>query len=446
MAAHRALSLGHRRLLLLALLGFLLGLVCLGVGGCRARRGSSAAQGEGPTSATVLLRINVDPVARGFELNSQMAREYEKIAGVRIELIGGPLSSTDRLSQYLQYLGACSADIDIFQIDVIWTGALAEHLIDLKEAFAPELPQYFPRIVENNTVQGRLVAAPWFADAGVLYYRTDLLKKYGYASPPERWEDLQAMATRIQVGERAAGHPDFWGYVWQGKAYEGLTCNALEWLASSGGGSIFDSKGRVTVDNPQARNALQRAVGWVGAISPPGVTMYQEEEARQVFQQGNAAFMRNWPYAYALGMASTSPIRDKFALTLLPGGAGGRAATLGGWQLAVSRYSKHPKEAIGFVKYLTTREAQKRRALYVSLLPTTIELYSDPELTGAIPFLPVMKEVLLHAVARPSTQAKEAYNEVSTRFFQGIHRALTGQLPPQQALERIDRQLRLVLE
>ncbi|MEZ4729369.1 MAG: extracellular solute-binding protein [Caldilineaceae bacterium] len=192
-------------------------------------------------------------------------------------------------------------------IDVIWPGILAEHLIDLAP-YVENPDAYFQRIMQNNTVDGALVGIPWFTDAGLLYYRTDLLEKYGYSAPPATWAELEEMATTIQEGERAS-NPDFWGFVWQGNAYEGLTCDALEWQVSNGGGEIVEADGTISINNEYAAAAFDRAAGWVNTISPPGVVGYQEEDARGVWQAGNAAFMRNWPYAYSLGNAEDSVIR-----------------------------------------------------------------------------------------------------------------------------------------
>ena len=167
----------------------------------------------------------------------------------------------------------------------------------------------FERIVQNNTVEGfGLMGIPWFTDAGLLYYRTDLLEEYGFDAPPATWTELEEMATTIQEGERA-DNPDFWGFVWQGAAYEGLTCDALEWQVSYGGGEIVEPDGTISINNEQAALAFDTAAGWVGNISPPGVVSYQEEDARGVWQAGNSAFMRNWPYAYSAGQDEGSDIR-----------------------------------------------------------------------------------------------------------------------------------------
>ncbi len=157
-------------------------------------------------------------------------------------------------------------------------------------------------------MNGKLVALPIFTDAPALYYRTDLLEKHG-ASVPTTWEELTATAQMIQDAERAEGNAEIWGFVWQGNAYEGLTCNALEWIKSFGGGQIVEPDGTISVNNEQAAAALTLAASWVGTISPDGVLAYQEEEARGLWQTGNAVFMRNWPYAYGLGNGDDSAVK-----------------------------------------------------------------------------------------------------------------------------------------
>ena len=171
-------------------------------------------------------------------------------------------------------------------------------------------------------------------------------------------------AKMVMDKERAAGNKDMWGFVFQGNAYEGLTCDALEWVKSNGGGQIIEADGTISINNPKAAEAIDMVKGWVGTISPPGVLAYQEEESRGVWQTGNAVFMRNWPYAYSLGNGADSAVKGKFDVAPLPKGAGDgarSAATLGGWNLAVSKYSKNPKEAIDLVKFLASPEMQKYR-------------------------------------------------------------------------------------
>jgi trehalose/maltose transport system substrate-binding protein len=311
----------------------------------------------------------------------------------------------------------------------------------LRSNFEEFIKQFFPRIIENNTVDGKLVGLPLFTDAGILYYRTDLSEKYDFKQPPETWEELADMAKKIQDGERKAGQSDFQGFVFQGAAYEGLTCDGLEWIYSYNGGTIIDRDGKITINNPNAIHALDVAKSWVGTIAPRGVTVYQEEQARNLFQGGNAAFMRNWPYAYNLGNAPQSPIAGKLAVTVLPkGGADGRhAATLGGWQLLVSKYSKNPGPAAGLAGYLCSSDVQKKQAIDLSNLPTRPALYKDKEILAKLPWFAEMLEVFNNAVARPSTVLKANYNEVSTAFFQHVNNVLNGEESANDAVTEIER-------
>jgi trehalose/maltose transport system substrate-binding protein len=358
--------------------------------------------------------------------------KFTEATGCTVNRTSGPESATERLAQYQQLLAAQASDVDAMMIDVIWPGILAAHAADLSDAIGWQGAEYFERIVANNTVGGKLVGIPWYTDAGILYYRTDLLEKHGFEGPPQTWTELEEMATAIQEAERAE-NPDFFGFVWQGGAYEGLTCDALEWQYSNGGGVIVEEDLTVSVNNPQAIAAFERARGWVGTISPEGITTYREEDARGVWQAGNAAFMRNWPYAYSLGQAADSVIRDSFAVTQLPMGDGENAThadCLGGWQVMVSAYSQNQDAAIAFAQYLTSKELQKSFAIEQSRLPTIVELYDDADVLEANPFFGSLKEVFLGgAVARPSTVTSDLYNEVSTAYFTAVNEILTGQAP-----------------
>jgi trehalose/maltose transport system substrate-binding protein len=359
------------------------------------------------------------------------AKKFSDATGITVNLVNRPESTTDTLNLvYLPALNAGSSDLDVIMIDVIWPGILEKHAVDLTATLAAEGAEFFDRIVQNNTVNGTLVGLPWYTDAGLLYYRKDLLEKYGFAAPPATWAELETQATTIADGEKAA-NADFYGFTWQGNAYEGLTCNALEWQVSNGGGAIIESDGTVSVNNDQAKAAFDRAKAWVGGISPAGVTTYGEEESRGVWQAGNSAFMRNWPYAFSLGQAADSPIKDKFDVTLIPKGDGEgaqNADTLGGWQLLVSKYSKAPDAAIEFAKYLASPEIQRSRAIELSLLPTIPSVYDEPDVLAVNPYYASLKPIFLGgAVARPSTVTGEYYDDVSTAYFTAVSQILTGQ-------------------
>ena len=388
----------------------------------------------------IKITLATGAVGQEFKMSNAAADRYMELhPNVEIEVLDTPDLSNDRLGLYLQFFEAQSYDVDVYQIDVIWPGDLAEHLIDLNKYGATEVTDdHFPALIQNNTVDGRLVALPWFTDAPILYYRTDLLEKYDL-EVPKTWEELQSTAAIIQEGERKDGNADFWGFVWQGNAYEGLTCDALEWVASNGGGTIISPDKKITINNPKAAEAIERAAGWVGTISPPGVIGMVEDDARAAWQSGNAAFMRNWPYCYSLSKGENSEVKGKFAVTTLPAGdSGSSAATLGGWQLAVSKYSKHPEVAADVALFLASYEEQKYRAIQGSLNPTLKDLYKDEEVIAANPFMENLFDVFMNAVARPATATAPNYNEVSTKFFQAVHSVLTGDIDAETALIELE--------
>jgi trehalose/maltose transport system substrate-binding protein len=390
--------------------------------------GGSALALAAPAQA-VTISISCGAVGQELEMCQSGAQAWAEATGNEVEVVSTPNSATDRLALYQQILSAQSGDIDVFQIDVIWPGILASHFVDLKQYLdQAEIDQHFAQIIGNNTIDGQLVAMPWFTDAGLLYYRQDLLDKYGLGVPAT-WQDLTAAAQTIQEGERGAGNDQFWGFVWQGRAYEGLTCDALEWVDSHNGGHIVEPDGSISINNPNAIQAVDLAASWIGGISPDGVLNYAEEEARGVFQSGNAAFMRNWPYAWSLAQSDDSPIRGMVGVAALPaGGEGGKnTGTLGGWQLSVSRYSENPEVAADLVRYLTGPEEQKRRALQGSFNPTIPALYQDAEILAANPFMGELQDTFTNAVARPSTVTGERYNEVSEAFYSAVHQTLSGQ-------------------
>jgi trehalose/maltose transport system substrate-binding protein len=372
--------------------------------------------------------------------------KFKEATGITVNLVPGEESATDRLAIYNQQLGAGSSDNDVYQIDVIWPGIMAQHAADLLPTLADLAATHFEAIVGNNTVDGHLVGMPWFTDAGLLYWRTDLLEKYGIEKSPETWAELETMAKTIQDGEKTA-NPDFQGFVFQGLAYEGLTCNALEWQYSNGGGSIIEPDGTVSINNPQAIASFERAAAWVGNISPQDVTTYKEPETVNVFAPGNAAFARNWPYMWSITQdaAAGSTLVGKVDVSPLPKGDGPDARNadcLGGWQMMVSKYSNNVDAAIEYVKYMCSPELQKSKAIERSNLPTIASVYDDPDVAAASEFMPRLKPVFQGgAVARPSTVSGEFYNSVSIAYHQQVNQILTGATEAAAAVEAIEAEL-----
>jgi trehalose/maltose transport system substrate-binding protein len=394
--------------------------------------------------ATAQVTVAISCSALGIEaqLCREGAEEWAQRTGNRVRLVSTPNSGTERLALYQQLLAARSADIDVFQVDIVWPGILANHLLDLTGRLDPA--GHLPEVVQNNTVAGRLVAMPWFISAGLLYYRRDLLEAHG-RPVPETWRDLAETAAAVAAAERAqAGSDRMWGYVFQGRAYEGLTVNALEWLAAHGAGRIVEADGRVSVNTARAAEVLSTARSWIGTIAPPGVLNYAEEESRGVFHSGNAVFMRNWPYAWPLLNAPDSPLRSRVGVAVLPrgGGDGGiHAAGLGGEQLAVSRHTPRAEQAVDLVRHLTGREEQRRRAIAGAFPPTFPELYEDAQVIAANPFFRELAQVLRGAIARPSGVTGAHYNRVSAEFAAAVHDVLSGRASAAEALTRLESRL-----
>jgi trehalose/maltose transport system substrate-binding protein len=388
------------------------------------------------------ISIACSALGRELELCREGAQAWARATGNEVRLVPVPNSASERLALFQQMLAAHATDIDVFQLDVVWSGILAAHLIDLAPYAGDTLQTHLPAILAGAKSHGRLVALPWYADVGLLYYRSDLLKKH-QTPVPKTWRELADTAARIQAAERAAGDPKLWGFVFQARAYEGLTCNALEWIASRGGGTLIEADGTPHVDDPIARTALREAAGWVNHISPPGVLNYAEEEARAVFQSGHAVFMRNWPYAWALADAPDSPVHGKVGVTALPSGeVGGQSVgTLGGGQLSVSRYSPRTAAAASLVVFLTSAAEQKRRALIGGYNPTIGRLYRDPDVLAAQPFFGILQPLIEHAVARPSNSVGTRYNQVSNKIWSAVHRTLGGQQSADETLGDLQREL-----
>lgn len=388
------------------------------------------------------LSIVLGDTGNGLTFLQSQVERFEAKTGHHVTIVPMPSSTTDQFAQYKLWLAAGNSDIDVYTTDVIWAPQIADQFVDLTEATKDIVGNYFPAIIESQTVNGKLVALPSFTDAPALYYRKDLLDKYG-KSVPKTWDELAATAKEVQDGERAAGNADMWGFVWQGNSYEGLTCNALEWVKSSGGGQIIEADGTISINNEKAAAAIDRAAGWVGTISPEGVLAYTEEESRGVWQTGNAVFMRNWPYAYALGNSADSPIKGKFDVSTLPVGGEGdtSAATLGGWNLAVSKYSDEQEAAIELVKFLSSPEEQKTRAIEITNLPTLVATYDDADVAAKAPIIPLWKDVFQNAVPRPSAPTKVKYNEASSLFYNAVHDTLSGNGTAAENLEMLEAKL-----
>src|SRR5246127_952178 len=380
-------------------------------------------------------------------LNEELA-QFTQQTGIRVEFLPAPETAAEQLATFSKLLEGGAKGPDVYGIDVIWPGILADDLLDLR-AYIPEqeIQAHFPELIANNTVNGRLIALPANLNEGLLFYRVDLLRKYGYRAPPKTWGELEVMARRIQSGERANGNKDFWGFVWEGAPSEALTCNALEWQVSEGGGTILDENGKVTVNDPHTIRAWERAARWVGSISPPGVVSYKEWDAGNMWQAGKAAFLRTWASEYVADRAPGCLIRDRFDVAPLPRGSARTAATLGGSGFGISRHSLHPREAAMLVRFLCSREEQVRRSRGTNEPPTIPQLYQEPEVLAKNPYFShVLEEFRQGVVLRPSRAAGKMYPEVSRAYWEAVHSVLTRKKSAKQAAEELQDELERMLK
>jgi trehalose/maltose transport system substrate-binding protein len=369
------------------------------------------------------------------------AQQFTRETGIGLRHPPVPETSLSQLELSRGLLRKGGVGPDVLGMDVIWPGILEEYLTDLKPYFGTEISSLDPDLVASYTVNGKVVAIPYHAQVGALAYRTDLLREYGYQHPPRTWDELESMAARIQAGERAKGRREFWGYIWQGAAGEGLTCNALEWQFSEGGGRIIENDRTISVNNPAAIRAWQRAKHWIGWISPPSVVAYRELDTLNVWESGGAAFRRTWQWRYRLTHRQDSEMSERTGYTSMPGGPGGRVGTLGGTGLAVSRQSAHPQEAVELIRFLIRGELQSKEESARAQPPLQSEVYDLPSILGSYGHSDTPNERKSGVISRPSNVAGHEYEEVTGAYIAAVHAVLTGQKEAPDAEAELEKQL-----
>ena len=404
--------------------------------------------GEHPISEGSVTLTFVDPewshdLQEHTLLADERLKDFTQQSGIGVKHLPTPESALAQLDLVWKLLRQGSSSPDVYGVDVIWPGVLSEELIDLKPYLATELSSINADVVASYTVKGKLVAVPYHSDIGVLFYRRDLLRRYGYGAPPRTWDELERMAARIQAGERARSKKDFWGFIWPGAAGEGLTCNALEWQASEGGGRILEADGTISVNNPDAIRSWQRAAHWIGWISPPSVTSLQEWDAiNNFYYAGTSAFFRGWARSYLLSVRDIPSVRDKIGITSIPAGKNAQVATLGGFGLGLSRSSGHTAEAQQLIRFLVRREIKLEEAR------SEYESRNWPELYDPTAILRTNrnsadkgKQQVSGVVARPSTVAGPKYEEVSRAYIQAVSSVLLGQSRAPEAAASLQQEL-----
>ena len=374
-----------------------------------------------------------------------LLRQFTRETGIRVRDLPVPETTLDQLDLSRRLLKQGAPGPDVLAVDVIWSGVLQPDLVDLQHDVADEFPPLEPQLLRSYEADGKLAAVPYTVQVGVLQYRRDLLREYGYQRPPRTWDELEKMASRIQEGERAKGKKDFWGYVWQGAAAEALTCNAIEWQAAAGGGRVIESNRTISVNNPAAIHSWQRAKHWIGWISPPSVLAYQELDSLNIFDKGGAAFGRIWGGASITRIAlyhqvhwRNSLAQSKTGYTTIPGGLAGGAGTLGGSGLAVSQHSSHRREAIELVRFLIRAQIHS-----IQVDESAVVHESGFRRPGSVSEASRSSETAVRAklVIRPSSETGSQYEQVARAYIATVHSVLTGEKPAPEAAAALEKEL-----
>jgi multiple sugar transport system substrate-binding protein len=401
--------------------------------------GGASSSGGGGTKTTEGAKV-IDPAsadsAKGTVTYCQgkdtsgnahyMVEQFNKKYGpnLKAKLTEFPASADEQRNQFIQRQQAKSGDCDVFSSDVIWTAEFASQkwLYDLTPYMDQKKSEYLQAPIQTATYEGKIWGAPESSDAAFIYYRTDKVK-----TPPTSWQ---------QVYDEAKNSG---GIVYQGAAYEGLTCDFLELLFSAGGSVLSDDQSKSTINSPQAVKALQFMVdGIKDGAAPKAVTTYMEPESLTAFQTGKYAFMRNWPYAYALN-EKANKVKGKFKVMPFPTfEGGGKAGILGGHNSVVSAYSKNPGAALKLIEFIGSPEIQRAYASQFSLTPVRNDVYDDPAVKKALPFSAELKTAVEQAKARP---VSPVYPQISQAIYKNVNSALSGQTSPADAMKNAQSQI-----
>jgi trehalose/maltose transport system substrate-binding protein len=375
-------------------------------------------------------------------------QQFAQETGIRVNDLPTPEDNGLKLNLAKSLLRSRAPSPDFYGVDTIWVGTMGDDLVDLQPYFASEISSKDPELIDVYRIGGKVVAMPMpdqALDVQVLVYRTDLLAKYGYKTPPRTWDELEKMAARIQAGERAQGKKDFWGFVWAGAIAtdsEQLTMEGLEWQAGEGGGHIIEPDGKISVNNPNAIRAWERAAHWVGSISPPSVVSYTAADAELKFWvAGEAAFLISHSTVYEI-FADDKPFRDQSGVTSIPAGTVARVASVGGFALGISRFSAHRAECVKFIEFLNRKWADFK-AIHTEKRGRKVEYFEVP---------PIMKEVYpwwckpgqsggSDIVSRPSAVAGANYEAVSKAYTSALHSVLTRESTAPAAAAALENEL-----
>jgi multiple sugar transport system substrate-binding protein len=348
----------------------------------------------------------------------------------------------DKLRTQLQ---AGSGGVDVIGGDVIWPAQLAANgwIVDMTDKF-PESEQkkFLEGPIQSVTYDGKVWGVPWYTDAGMLYHRADLLEKSGFSEPPKTWDELKEMADKVKKDQGTK-----YGFVFQGEAYEGGVCNGLEYIWTHGGNAVDpNDPNKVLIDSPEAAAGLATEASMLSSgVAPEGVSVYTEEETDPAFfaTPGDAVFARNWPYMYAYGGTKGYLKQDQVGVGPLPVDEGNPLAScLGGWDMLINAQSDMQEEAWEFIKFMTSPEQMKFRAVRATVLPTRSALLTDPEIEK-IPVVSQGRPAIENTHPRP---VSPYYSDMSLAMNEQFNACLKGDVSPEQAVKTLQADLERIVE
>ncbi len=376
---------------------------------------------------------------------AKLISDFNEQTGFGLQLIRQPTYTDQRRQALVISLEARQPDPDLFLMDVVWVDQfISSGWLQPLSAYVKDssfnINVFFKNIISSvDMSDGKLYALPVFMDVGLLYYRKDLLKEFGFNGPPDTWLELVNESIKIQTAERKT-NPDFNGFDWQGAQYEGLVCDFLEFTASNGGGIM--KNGKIDLNTKKNAEALQFMHDLIHKykISPPNTyTEMKEEEVRRAFQRGSALFERNWTYAWNLHQSDGSPVKGKTGMSLLPHFDGSESVSaLGGWHIGISKYSDEKKKAWEFIKFVTSYKVQKELVENVGWNPGRKDVYSDDDLKKKLPQIKLLLSAFEHAAARPTLPY---YSQVSDVIQRYVNDCLAGKINPAPALYKMQKEI-----
>jgi multiple sugar transport system substrate-binding protein len=382
-------------------------------------------------------------------LRDQISRFNQRNTGeVEVQLRLAPADTGQYFEKLRTEFQADEADVDIISGDVIWPAQLAARgwILDLSDRFTEDLREsHLPAAIISNTYEGAIYGVPWFTDAGMLYYRADLLEQAGFSEPPKTWAELKEMVLKVKRDSSIK-----YGYVFQGAEYEGGVVNGLEFIWNSGGDVLdLDGFDEVIVGAPRSVEGLKTARSTVtDGVAPGAVPSYKEYESYTVFLGGDAVFMRNWPnvYARAANPSLSSVKQDRIGVAPLPVARAENQtySGLGGWNLMVNAAKQDKLDQIwAFIRYLSAAEQQKERALRGGYLPTQKACYEDGEILSGVPVITLGREAIRNVRSRPATPL---YQDMSLAMAEWFHASLAGAVTPDHAAATLQEELKDILK